>query len=54
MLASHPTTYSVLSGDETIYSIACKFGDIDPATIASANSISVSAKLTAGQQLQIP
>jgi len=54
MLASHPTTYSVLSGDETIYSIACKFGDIDPAAIASANSISVSAKLTAGQQLQIP
>jgi LysM repeat protein len=54
MLASHPTTYSVLSGDETVYSVACKFGDIDPATIASANSISVSAKLTAGQKLQIP
>jgi LysM repeat protein len=54
MLASHPTTYSVLSGDETVYSVACKFGDIDPATIASTNSISVSAKLTAGQKLQIP
>jgi LysM repeat protein len=54
MLANHPTTYSVPSGDETIYSVACKFGDIDPATIASANSISVSAKLTAGQKLQIP
>jgi LysM repeat protein len=54
MLASHPTTYSVLSGDETVYSVACKFGDVDPATIASANSISISAKLTAGQQLQIP
>jgi len=54
MLATHPTTYSVLSGDETIYSVACKFGDIDPASIASANSISVSAKLTAGQKLQIP
>lgn len=54
MLASHPTTYSVLSGDETVYSVACKFGDIDPATIASANSISISAKLTAGQKLQIP
>lgn len=54
MLASHPTTYSVLSGDETVYSVACKFGDIDPATIASANGISVSAKLTAGQKLQIP
>ena len=54
MLATHPTTYSVLSGDETIYSVACKFGDVDPATIASTNSISVSAKLTAGQKLQIP
>jgi spore germination protein YaaH len=54
MLATHPTTYSVLSGDETLYSVACKFGDIDPATIASANAISISAKLTAGQKLQIP
>jgi hypothetical protein len=54
MLATHPTTYSVLSGDETVYSVACKFGDIDPATIASTNGISISAKLTAGQKLQIP
>jgi len=54
MLASHPTTYSVLSSDETVYSVACKFGDVDPAAIASANSIAVSAKLTAGQKLQIP
>ena len=54
MLASHPTTYSVLSSDETVYSVACKFGDIDPATIASTNNISISAKLTAGQKLQIP
>jgi len=54
MLANHPTTYTVGSSEETIYSIACKFGDLDPATIASANSIAVSAKLTSGQQLQIP
>jgi LysM repeat protein len=54
MLATHPTTYSVLSSDETVYSVACKFGDIDPATIASTNNISISAKLTAGQKLQIP
>jgi LysM repeat protein len=54
MLASHPTTYNVLSGDETVYSVACKFGDVDPASIASKNNISISAKLTAGQQLQIP
>ena len=54
MLASHPTTYIVLSSDETIYSVACKFGDIDPASIASANNISISANLTAGQQIKIP
>jgi LysM repeat protein len=54
MLATHPTTYTVSSSDETIYSIACKFGDIDPANIASANNLASSAKLTLGQQLQIP
>lgn len=54
MLAAHPTTYTVLSADETIYSVACKFGDVDPAAIASANGISASAKLTAGQPIKIP
>lgn len=52
-LVTRPATHVVASGD-TIYSIACKFGDIDPATIASANGISVSASLTVGQSLQIP
>jgi LysM repeat protein len=54
MLLAHPTTYTVLSGDETVYSVACKFGNVYPEAIASASSISVSAKLTAGQKLQIP
>lgn len=53
-LVSHPATYTVASADETVYSIACKYGDVDPNAIASANNISVSAKLTVGQQLQIP
>lgn len=53
-LASHPTTYTVVSSDETIYGVACKFGDVDPAAIASANGLSSSTSLTAGQQLQIP
>lgn len=53
-LAAHPTTYTVVSSDETIYGVACKFGDVDPAAIATANGISASASLTAGQQLQIP
>jgi LysM repeat protein len=54
MLANHPAAYTVGSSQETLYSIACNFGDVDPAAIASANSIAVSAKLTSGQQLQIP
>ncbi len=54
MLATHPTTYTVVSGDETVYGVACAFGDLDPAAIASANGISASADLTAGQALQIP
>lgn len=53
-LIAHPAPYTVLSGDETLYTIACKFGDPDPEAIASKNGISVSAKLTAGQVLQIP
>lgn len=53
-LASHPTTYTVTSSGETVYGVACKFGDIDPSTIAKANNISVDASLTAGQSLQIP
>jgi LysM repeat protein len=53
-LTAHPATYTVASSDETVYSVACKYGDVDPNAIATANNISVSAKLTIGQQLQIP
>jgi len=52
-LLSHPTTYSALSG-QTLYEIACKYGDVDPAAIASLNGISLSASTTAGQQIKIP
>lgn len=53
-LRSHPTTYPVVSASETVYSVACQFGDVRPEDIAAANNISVSAALTAGQQLSIP
>lgn len=53
-LAAHPSTYTVTSSDETLYSVACKFGDVYPDAMASANGISLSAKLTTGQKLQIP
>jgi LysM repeat protein len=48
----HPATYTVTAG-ETIYSIACKYGDIDPAAILQKNNLS-SEVLTAGQQLNMP
>jgi len=54
MLRTHPTTYTVASSNETIYGVACEFGDIDPSAIAQANGISAGAALTAGQQLKIP
>ena len=53
-LAAHPTTYTVGSSNETVYSVACKFGDVDPNSIASENGMSASAPLTAGQTLSIP
>jgi LysM repeat protein len=31
-LKSHPTNYTVVSGD-TLYTIACGFGDADPNTL---------------------
>lgn len=53
-LRNHPATYTVPSSTDTIYGIACLFGDVDPSAIAQANNIAVGAALTAGQQLSIP
>jgi LysM repeat protein len=52
-LRSHPTTHTV-SGDETIYSIACQYGDVDPNSIAIANNLSSPYRLNAGQEIRIP
>lgn len=52
-LRNHPSTYTASSTD-TLYGIACLFGDVDPAAIAQANNISVGSALTSGQQLSIP
>lgn len=52
-LKSHPTTYTVRA-NESIYSIACDFGDVDPNAIAIANGLSAPYTLTVGQTLQIP
>lgn len=52
-LRNHPTTYTAASG-QTVYAVACVFGDVRPEDIASANGISVDTRLTAGQSLNIP
>jgi LysM repeat protein len=52
-LHSHPAQYTVNVGD-TIYTIACYFGDVDPTSIAAANSIALTTPLTTGRLLSIP
>ncbi len=52
-LQYHPTTYSVIPGD-TIYSISCLFGNVDPRAIAATNDLDVDQALTSGTVLQIP
>lgn len=54
VLVPHPVQAYTVSAGETIYSIACKFGDLYPENIASANGLSASANLTAGQTIKIP
>jgi nucleoid-associated protein YgaU len=52
-LHPHPTDYTVRAGD-TIFSIACYFGDVDPYRIAWANELSEPFTISAGQTLYIP
>lgn len=52
-LQYHPSSYTVVYGD-TLYSIACLYGDVDPRAIASANDLDVDQVLSPGTVLQIP
>lgn len=52
-LKAHPAQYKV-SGGETIYSIACAFGDVLPEAIAAANNLAAPYTLTSGTTLNIP
>lgn len=51
-LRTHPTTYTVGSGD-SINSIACYYGDVDPSQIRAANNLTSDA-VSAGTVLNIP
>ena len=52
-ILKHPAMVTVSSG-ETIYSIACQYGDVTPEAIAYANNLQSPYTLQAGQQLIIP
>lgn len=52
-LINHPDTYTVRQGD-SIYSIACAYGDVDPNDIIAANGLQAPYRLTVGQSLHIP
>jgi LysM repeat protein len=47
------STYTVKSGD-TIYTIACYFGDVSPEAIIAVNGLDSSGSVQSGQVLQIP
>jgi LysM repeat protein len=53
MLVQHPATYTARSGD-TIYQIACHYGDVSPEAIIAVNGLQEPYALTAGQVLSIP
>jgi nucleoid-associated protein YgaU len=52
-LMAHPANYTVKAGD-TIHTIACAFGDVDPMGIVAANSLQSPYTLSSGQVLRIP
>jgi len=52
-LQYHPSNYTVIYGD-TLNSIACLYGDVDPRAIAAANDLDIDQVLTPGTVLQIP
>jgi hypothetical protein len=43
-----------VAGGDTIYSVACKFGDVDPLVIAEVNGLDSPYNLKAGEEISIP
>jgi len=52
-LMAHPTSYTIRGG-ESLNTIACAFGDVDPNAIAVVNGLTPPYRLQVGQVLQIP
>ena len=53
ILVLHPAAYTIESGD-TLFSIACKYGDVRPEDIAVQNTLVLGEPLRAGMQISIP
>jgi LysM repeat protein len=51
---AHPATYTVSSSEDTIYKVACYYGNIDPTQIIAANSLVSPYTLHINQVLNIP
>ncbi len=52
-LKQHPDTHTVVAG-ETLYSIACAYGNVTPEAILAVNSLSSASDIKAGMSLKIP
>ena len=52
-ILDHPASYTVEAGD-TVYSIACEYGDVTPEAIIAVNNLEEPYTLTAGKILEIP
>ncbi|MFZ3069716.1 MAG: LysM peptidoglycan-binding domain-containing protein, partial [Anaerolineaceae bacterium] len=52
-ILDHPDTWTV-TGGETVYEIACAYGDVYPESIIAVNGLKEPYELQDGQILQIP
>lgn len=52
-LKSHPTNYTVVAGD-TVYTIACRYGDVTPEAILAVNGLASAGDLKSGTSIKIP
>jgi LysM repeat protein len=53
-LHPHPATFTVTSTEDTIYKIACYYGDLDPSQIIATNNLASPYTLHVSQSLTIP
>ena len=53
MLIRHPATYTVQSGD-TLFSIACAYGDVRPENLATQNQLVLGEPLEPGLTIVVP